>query len=253
MGTFQQSFDPFEDLEDEGTRPRSRLILQELAAQAQEGERDAFTPLKSRVSGRALRGLALAALTLFLAAFFLSFLRSQGQTSAEVISTAGEGSQGVSVQPLPSGLPSPSGVWVHVAGAVHRPGVYELAPQARVFEALEAAGGAREDAALDSINLAQTLVDGSQIYVPVVGETLDPVQTSGTSTSGQVAQVPALVNLNTASQADLEALPRIGPATAQKIIEYRQSHGPFTSLEDLLAIPGIGEKTLENLRDRVTL
>jgi competence protein ComEA len=148
-------------------------------------------------------------------------------------------------------------VVVHVAGRVRRPGVVELPAGSRVVDALEAAGGARTGARLSRLNLARVLVDGEQIAVgvpaatglsPVVGVVgATPTPGPGTSTSG------GLVNLNTASQAELEELPGVGPVTATSILEWRTEHGGFTTVDELLEVSGIGEVTLAELRDLVTV
>ena len=131
-------------------------------------------------------------------------------------------------------------VMVHVVGAVAEPGVVSLPESSRVQDALALAGGALEDADLRSVNLARAVFDGEQIVVPRRG---DPFESSP-GASG-------LISLSQADQASLETLPRIGPATAERIIAWRESNGPFRSVEDLLAISGIGPATLEGLADLV--
>ena len=131
-------------------------------------------------------------------------------------------------------------VMVHVVGAVAAPGVVTVPETSRVQDALALAGGALEDADLRSVNLARTVFDGEQIVVPRMGDPLD----SFGGGSG-------LLSLSQADQASLETLPRIGPATAERIIAWREANGPFRSVEDLLAISGIGPATLEGLADLV--
>lgn len=136
-------------------------------------------------------------------------------------------------------------VLAHAAGAVHRPGLYELAAGDRVADLLEAAGGATRRADLDRVNLAAPVADGSQIVVPRVGEPV--VATPG-------AEEPAgPVDLNTADAILLETLPGIGPATAAAILEYRDANGPFASVDALIDVPGIGEAKLAALADLVTV
>jgi competence protein ComEA len=146
-----------------------------------------------------------------------------------------------------------STVVVHVAGAVLRPGVYELATQARVVDAVTAAGGLAEGADEVRLNLAAPLSDGERVYVPLVGEDLPP--SLGPSGSAPVAgaAVGGPVDLNAADEAALDALPGVGPATAAAIVEHRQRIGRFTSVEQLLDVRGIGEAKLEALRDLVTV
>ena len=135
-------------------------------------------------------------------------------------------------------------LYVHVAGAVARPGIYVLPGDARVVDAIAAAGGFAVDAARDAVNLARPLSDGEQLHVPVPGG--DPV-------GAAAAETDTRVDLNTADAAALDTLPRIGPALAQRIIEWRDDNGRFTSVEDLLAVPGIGDKMLEALRGLVRI
>lgn len=132
-------------------------------------------------------------------------------------------------------------VLVHVVGAVEEPGVVSLPENSRVHDALALAGGALEDAELGGVNLARIVYDGEQIVVPRVG---DPAVTSSGEGSGPIS-------LSRADQETLETLPRIGPATAERIIAWREKNGPFRSVEDLLAVSGIGPATLEGLAERV--
>ena len=153
-------------------------------------------------------------------------------------------------------------VVVHVAGAVVSPGVRRLPPGSRVIDALDAAGGALPGADLPRINLAAPLVDGQQVYVPEPGEQ-PPVAAGagvpgGAGVAGGVAgpagSVPgALVDLNTATGEQLDTLPGVGPATAAAIIAHRDQNGPFTSVDQLLDVRGIGEAKLELLRDLVSV
>ena len=192
-------------------------------------------------------------------------------------------------QPSESAQGGPSGeatVRVHVAGAVNNPGVYTLPAQGRAVDAIAAASGAAADADLDRVNLAGALSDGVQIYVPHRGETAAPAQiqpNGGTANAGQgnaangAAQNGASqggaqpqpartltpagsaqkgstpVNINTATAEELQTLPRIGPAMAQRIIAWREAHGGFRSVDELDAVPGIGPSMLENLRPLVTI
>ncbi|MDR2293681.1 MAG: helix-hairpin-helix domain-containing protein [Microbacterium sp.] len=124
---------------------------------------------------------------------------------------------------------------IHVSGAVTDPGVYVLEPGSRVMDAVAAAGGFAADAAISAINLARVVADGEQILVSAEGEE-PPVITGGDTGAG------ALIDLNTATAADLETLPRIGPALAQRILDWRAENGRFSAVEDLLDVAGIGEK-----------
>ncbi|MGA7147421.1 MAG: ComEA family DNA-binding protein [Microbacterium sp.] len=141
-------------------------------------------------------------------------------------------------------------LYVHVSGAVAGPGLYVLDQHARVVDAIAAAGGFAEGADEGAVNLARPLSDGEQLHVARIGEVpADPGAGGATGTAGGDGRV----NLNTADVTQLDTLPRIGPAMAQRIIDWRDANGRFTSVEDLLAVPGIGDKMLEALRDLVTV
>lgn len=152
---------------------------------------------------------------------------------------------------------------VHVSGAVSSPGVVTLPPGSRVDDALLAAGGATTEADLSAVNLARPLADGEQIHVPLPGEEPQPMdsgpsgaagpQSSESSGSSGSAVDGGTIDLNTASVAELEELPGVGPAIAQRIIEHRELNGPYTSVDGLLEVSGIGPATLEKIRDRATV
>ena len=156
----------------------------------------------------------------------------------------------------PAGAATGGAVHVHVVGEVARPGVVELPPGARVAAAIEAAGGATEGAVLSAVNLARFVMDGEQLVVPDAAAP-PPAASGGAAGGGGSATGPnagpAPVGLNSADAAALEGLPRVGPALATAILEWREANGGFTSIEQLLEVPGIGPKTLDGLRDRVTL
>jgi competence protein ComEA len=140
-------------------------------------------------------------------------------------------------------------LFVHVGGAVRRPGLYRLTDGARVDDAVRAAGGVLEDANLDALNLAARVKDGEKVLVPAEsgpGEDQAPGGPGGSAQGGAI-------NLNTATLADLETLPGIGPALAQRILDYREKNGGFRAVEDLLEVPGIGTKKFEELREHVAV
>jgi competence protein ComEA len=141
----------------------------------------------------------------------------------------------------------PPGVRVSVQGAVSSPGVYNLPPGTIVQDALAAAGGTLPQADLARVNLAAVLVDGQELRIPVL------VPTSAASTSGSPSNPAAnsKINLNTATLAELDSLPGIGPVLAQRIIDYREQYGPFQSVDDLLKVKGIGSSLLEKIRNLV--
>lgn len=147
----------------------------------------------------------------------------------------------IAASPSPSAAP----LVVHVTGWVHRPGVYEFHQGDRVIDAVRRAGGARRGADLTSLNLAALLVDAQQIVVLKRGQHSTP---QGTPAAGET-----LVNVNTATIDQLESLPGIGPTLAQRIIDHREEHGPFRSVDELLDVSGIGDQTLAELRPKVTV
>jgi competence protein ComEA len=140
---------------------------------------------------------------------------------------------------------------VHVAGAVRKPGLYELTGGERVADAIAAAGGAARAADLDSLNLAEPLSDGVQVYVARRGEEADRAPAAPTPAASPGA--PATVDINSADAVALEVIPGIGPVRAQAIIEYRSEIGSFDSIDQLLEVTGIGPATLESMRPYVTL
>jgi competence protein ComEA len=146
-------------------------------------------------------------------------------------------------------------VTVHVAGAVAKPGVYDLAGGARVIDAIEAAGGGAPDADLNRLNLAAKVADGQRVLVQRVGEAAPAGSASagGSGSGGGSADPSGLVNLNSATQAELEALPGIGPSLAGSIITERERRGGFRSVNELRDVRGIGEKRFADLKDKVTI
>jgi competence protein ComEA len=136
-------------------------------------------------------------------------------------------------------------VTVHVSGAVVSPGLVEISDAGRIADAIAAAGGVTGSADLTGVNLADRVSDGLQVVVPSIGVATDDVARAGPS--------DGKVRLNSAGRADLEGLPGVGPVLAGKIIEHRDEFGPFSSVEDLLEVSGIGERKLASLRDLVVV
>ncbi len=146
-------------------------------------------------------------------------------------------------------------MYVQVAGAVRRPGVYQVPPDARAFQAVMQAGGFSEEADQEAVPLAARLSDGCRLYIPRQGETVvGPALTTDPAAGGSggtAATGP--VSLNSATLKELDSLPGIGPALAQQVVSYREAHGPFTSVDQLSEVPGIGPSKLEQLRPLVGL
>ncbi len=197
--------------------------------------------LSSLSRGELVAAIALVAVSL--AGAGLWYVRSLPRP-VEVRSEPGPGPAVVSPSPTPAIL------LIDVAGWVRRPGVYEFPEGARVVDAIEAAGGARRGAFLQGLNLAAPLVDGTQVLVPKGGQATTGSAVaagSGASASG------GLVNLNTASAGELETLPGIGEVLAQRIVDHRTANGPFTSVDQLVDVSGIGESILGSVRELVTV
>ncbi|HXH35433.1 MAG TPA: helix-hairpin-helix domain-containing protein [Plantibacter sp.] len=142
-------------------------------------------------------------------------------------------------------------LYIHVLGAVAAPGLYRVPDGSRAFDAIAAAGGMSPDADPAGVNLARFVSDGEQLFVPLTGEPVAGADASGSP--GQAADGAQLVNLNTATAAELASLPRIGEALAARIIAWRDANGRFTAVDDLSAVEGIGAKTLDGLRDSATV
>ena len=163
----------------------------------------------------------------------------------------------IMLEPAPTKAP----IAVHVIGAVPRPGLYKFPEGARVQDAIDAAGGMLAEGNADALNLAALLEDGQQLNIPyksgseptASASTLD-LPTSATETpTTQNSDGVELVNINTASLEELDALPGIGPTTAQKIIDYRDQNGPFAAIEDIMNVSGIGPVTFQDIQNLITV
>ena len=223
---------------------------------------------KKRVLVYAAAGL----LVLSVGAIGLVAMRSPGgvQTEGMVVDVSGPAAAGngsalpsgpaVSTSPVTVGgssttVTQPALIYVQVAGAVRRPGVYQVPPDSRAFQAVLQAGGFTEDADQEAVPLASRLSDGCRLYIPRRGETpAGPVLSKDPGEgSGKGASASAPVSLNSATLEELDSLPGIGPALAQQIVSYRETKGPFTSIDQLGEVPGIGPSKLEQLRPLVGL
>jgi competence protein ComEA len=167
------------------------------------------------------------------------------------------------LQPAPTKAP----IAVHVVGAVPRPGLYELAEGARVQDGIDAAGGLLAEASVDTLNLAALLVDGQQLVIPyadgravstAAGEEGVELPSSEFDVPPEATEEPffdpgvELLNLNTATLEELEALPGIGPTLAQRIIDYRDQNG-FYAIEDIMNVSGVGQSTFDQIKDLITV
>jgi competence protein ComEA len=186
------------------------------------------------------RALAYAAVVLVLLVVGGRFLTSA--PDADQAGTLGAGDLEL-VEAEPADVAE---VIVHVAGAVRRPGLYTLEEGSRIDDAIARAGGPTGKAVLDAVNLAAPVADGQQVVVPARGGPGGQPAAEGPATGGRV-------HLNTATLEQLDALPGIGPVTAQKILDYREERGAFQSVDELDAVPGIGPARLEELRELVDL
>jgi len=196
-----------------------------------------------RFHPREAAALALLGLLLLLGAG-LAYLRARPAAAVPPPAGAVSASASASADAAPANT-----IVVDVVGAVRKPGVYNFAQGARVIDAVRAAGGFTPEAESQAINLARPLVDGEQVVVPKKGEA-----PTGAGGAGPSAQQPGgKVNINSATASDFEDLPGIGPVLAQKIVDYRDQHGPFRSIQDLMKVTGIGQKKFDSLQAYVTV
>jgi competence protein ComEA len=213
--------------------------------------------MASSKPGASLRGyLALSLVWLIVLVVTLLFMRRPATQPIEILPPP-TALPSASAKPLPPATPSatPTLLRVDVAGAVQSPAVYRLSPGSIVADAIAAAGGPAPDAQLDRINKALPLIDGMQIYVPRLGEDGPPaVQRPAVivGTGAVSAETPPAlvnVNVNTATSQELDTLPGIGPALAQRIIAGR----PYSAIEDLLRVAGIGQTVFDKLKSHITV
>ncbi|HEX6871706.1 MAG TPA: ComEA family DNA-binding protein [Micromonosporaceae bacterium] len=191
------------------------------------------------ISGNGVKALAAVAVVVAVVAAVLAWqarprVDPVAPSSVPALATSAAGGSGLVV--------------VAVSGRVQRPGLVRLPAGARVADAIEAAGGALPGTDLSMINLARKVTDGELI---IVGQT--PTSAGPSSGSGAGGDQGGLVNLNTATAAQLQTLPGVGPVLAERIIEYREQHGGFASVADLRKVTGIGDARYQELKDRVTV
>ncbi len=207
-----------------------------------------------------LVGIGLAVLLLIGLGFGLASLRNGTQPAPiEIIPPQ------PTITPPPQPSPQPTAttgfLHVYVSGAVVRPAVYELPPGSLIDDAVRAAGGFAAGADAAAVNLAQPAADGMQVHVPLLGEVIatpPPVslppgaEATSASRMGGIT-TSGLININTATQEDLETLPGIGPSTAANIIAYREANGAFTTIEAIKEVPGIGDGKFQAMQDLITV
>lgn len=140
-------------------------------------------------------------------------------------------------------------IMVHISGAVNKPGILKLDSNKRVVDALDLAGGARDDADLDKINLAAKLHDEEKIYIPKIGEVQSNISSLASSPSSSASS--SKININSADLNELTKIPGVGEKTAQKILDYRANNS-FSSIEDIKNVPGIGDKKFESMKDYIS-
>ena len=189
------------------------------------------------------RVLIVSALAVLVVGGVIAWVASRPNPGPIIISTPEPTPTSV---PLPTATPAP--LRVYVTGAVERADVYTLPPGSLVKDAIAAAGGATADADLEQINLAIEVYDQQQIHVPRKGEEVTPV-----AAPVGVPSTMGKVNINTASVEELDTLPGIGPAIAQRIIVYRTEHGDFAAIEDITNVKGIGPATFEEIKELITV
>ena len=184
------------------------------------------------------------------AALFFALREKESDFSGQFVSQplpAGEAEE--EKQAESDGQTAAAQIYVDIGGQVKNPGVYTVKEGTRLFEVIEKAGGLTEDAFIEQVNQAEAVTDGQKIVIPSeedVQQSLPPQTPSGKDGSG-------LVNINAADSQTLQEIPGVGPATAEKIIAYRTENGRFSSIEDLKNVSGIGDKTFEKMKDKITV
>ncbi|MGC4960130.1 helix-hairpin-helix domain-containing protein [Gordonia sp. DT218] len=257
-------------------RPRSRMIVGDSFGEPDPDELDEAGPRRRfAVAPPAAIALILVGIVACAVAGFTLLGGGSEDATTPVAFPTAAGPTGSAAAPAASVVPPPAAedLVVSVVGLVHRPGLVRLRGQARVADAIDRAGGARQGADLLSLNLAQRLNDGDQILVGYAGSggrmsmrsavvgpsgaagAADPPSagSGGPATSGPTGGTTGKVNLNTATEAQLDELPGVGPVTAKAIIGWRDTHGQFASVEQLGEVDGIGPARLAKLRDLVTV
>lgn len=206
-----------------------------------------------------IAGLLAVVILAFLGGLGVMSLRQR--TTAKPIEIIPPPTDVPQVTAAPTPEPTTGPLRVYVSGAVLNPAVYSLPPGSIIDDAVRAAGGFAAGADPVAVNLAQALVDGMQIYIPTLSEAVEappaisvpqPTGAPGANRMGGIT-IGGLININLATQADLEMLPGIGPTTAEKIIAYRDANGPFATIEAIMDVPGIGEGKFDAIKELITV
>ena len=181
---------------------------------------------------------------------------SRGRNTITFIPSSGENTTNTSVEK--DAYNNEEICIIHIAGAVQKPGVYQLNKSKRIIDAVKVAGGETEKANLDAVNLAAPLYDGQKIIIPHIPENNEDglISTAAQYEASQryaYSSDSSLLNLNSATSHQLEGLPGIGPVLANHILEYQKNHGPFQHIEDVLNVPGIGEKKFASIKEFITV
>jgi len=209
---------------------------------------DEYGPQMKKMAVICLVGLVL----------FAGFSLFKGSSEPQEIAEAGSSESAASDDYTGDRSLSDGTIFVDFGGAVKSPMLAELPDGSRVDDAIQAAGGLKQEADMSNINRAEFLLDGQKIYIPSLamdadGNVIEGAAASGVPDAANGSSGSGKVNINTADSTQLQTLNGVGPATAQKIIDYRQSNGSFASVEDIKNVSGIGEKTFEKLKDYITI
>lgn len=208
-------------------------------------------------------GAFISIVVLILGYLYYDYINNSNTASIEIEENTNESNKNIVEKNLEKNETQDEQIIVHIAGAVNKPGIVKIKEGARLYEAIENAGGCIEEADLSKVNLAYKISDGQKIYIPKIGEIINEQydQTgyiySDFGNNGLIEDGNGItnggekVNINTANQAELETLPGIGPATAQKIIEYRNTNGKFQAIEDIQNVKGIGDGKFEEIKDNI--
>ncbi len=205
------------------------------------------------VSRPALVGVCVICIVLVLVALWRFWPAASAQSEDFAVQTQSSEAGQQAEQNVQDTAAQEAELYVDVEGAVVNPGVYVLPADARIADAVSAAGGLEDDAARQGVNLAQKLEDGMQVYVPSEKEASSGAAGSDGASGAGTEKSNAKINLNTASVEELQELDGIGPSLSQRIVDYREEHGRFSSVEELKEVSGIGDVRFEALKDDVCL